>query len=62
MDPLLDILPGDHVWVAPFNPTAENMARYLLEVVGPAILKDTNVQLVSVRVEETPKCCAEAKL
>jgi 6-pyruvoyltetrahydropterin/6-carboxytetrahydropterin synthase len=41
-----------------FNPTAENMARYLVEVVGPLRLKGTGVRLVRVRVEETRKCSA----
>jgi 6-pyruvoyltetrahydropterin/6-carboxytetrahydropterin synthase len=45
------------VWV-PFNPTAENMARYLVEVVGPQQLAGTGVELVEVIVEETRKCSA----
>jgi len=46
------------VWV-PFNPTAENMASYLLGN-GNYLLKDyTEVELVSVRVEETSKCYTE---
>lgn len=45
------------VWV-PFNPTAENLAQYLVEVVGPRQLDGTGVRLVSVRVEETRKCGA----
>lgn len=46
------------VWV-PFNPTAENMAQYLLRVVGPQQLADTEVRLVCVRIEETQKCSAQ---
>lgn len=47
----------------PFNPTAENIARYLLEMVGPMALHDhPNVKLVSVFVEETRKCSASAEL
>ena len=49
------------VWV-PFNPTAENMARYLLTTVGPRQLEGTAVQLIKVVVEETRKCSAEALL
>lgn len=44
----------------PLNPTAENMARYLLEHVGPAVLADTGVGLVSVRLWETENCYADA--
>lgn len=48
------------VWV-PFNPTAENMASHLLKVIGPSILPGA-VRLISVVVEETRKCSAEALL
>lgn len=44
--------------VVPFNPTAENMAQFLVETVGPAQLKGTSVVLQKVRVEETRKCSA----
>lgn len=50
----------ESIVVVPFRPTAENMARYLLEVVGPQQLAGTGVQLVSVTVEETRKCQATA--
>ena len=46
----------------PFNPTSENIAQYLLQVVGPIVLADTGVTLVQVRVEETRKCSAVAEL
>ena len=49
-------------WIAPFNPTAENMARYLLEQVCPVLLKDTGVTVTKVKIWETPNCFAEAKL
>ncbi|SPA17235.1 6-pyruvoyl trahydropterin synthase family protein [Cupriavidus taiwanensis] len=42
----------------PFNPTAENMARYLVEVIGPDVLIGTAARLVRVTVEETAKCSA----
>lgn len=45
------------VWV-PFNPTAENMAEYLVEDVGPVVLDRTGVVLVECTVEETRKCSA----
>lgn len=45
------------VWV-PFNPTAENLAHYLVTVVGPRELKGTGVVLVDCMVEETRKCSA----
>ena len=42
--------------VVKFNPTAENMGQYLIDVVGPKQLAGTNVKLVSVNIEETRKC------
>lgn len=60
-DPLLPALraltPEDIVEV-PFNPTAEQMAVYLVEEVGPALLEGSGVSLLRVRVEETRKCSA----
>lgn len=42
----------------PFNPTAENLAEYLVEVVGPKQLEGTGIDLVKVMIEETAKCHA----
>ena len=64
-DPLLPSLQAvspESVVVLPFNPTAENMADYLLEVIGPAQLGGTGVVLVRCVVEETRKCSATAEL
>lgn len=41
-----------------FNPTAEQLAAYLLNVVGPVVLSDTGVQLIRVQFDETRKCSA----
>lgn len=41
-----------------FNPTAENMAQYLVDVIGPQQLKGTGVRLLCCKVEETRKCSA----
>jgi 6-pyruvoyltetrahydropterin/6-carboxytetrahydropterin synthase len=41
----------------PFNPTAENIARYLVEVVGPRVLPK-GIRLVKVVIDETRKCSA----
>jgi 6-pyruvoyltetrahydropterin/6-carboxytetrahydropterin synthase len=50
------------VVIVPFNPTAENMAAYLLNVIGPGQLEGTGARLISVRIEETRKCSASAEL
>ena len=44
--------------VVPFNPTAENMAEYLVNFIGPLQLEGTGVVLTKVVVEETRKCAA----
>lgn len=46
----------------PFNPTAENMARFLVEELGPLQLQGTEVVLVGVTVQETRKCSATYQL
>lgn len=65
MDPLSDPLQNFDpmgVVVVPFNPTAENMAEHLVNVIGPMQLLGTGVQLVSCRIEETRKCSATYEL
>ena len=47
-------------FVMPWNPTAENMARYLLEVVAPNVLGDLGVVARRVAVWETDEACAVA--
>lgn len=46
----------------PYNPTAENMARYLLEVSNAELLNGTGVRLVRVVLHETVNCRAEYSL
>lgn len=45
-------------FVLPDNPTAENMARYLLEIVCPELLSDYNVEAVRIDLWETEETCA----
>lgn len=64
-DPLMiDLCLIDKAGVLPvtFNPTAENMAKYLVNTVGPTQLLGTNVKLVKVIVEETQKCSASYEI
>lgn len=44
----------------PFNPTAENMARYMVEAVAPRLFTVANIPcvLVKCRIDETRKCSA----
>jgi len=49
-------------FLMPYNPTAENMARYLLEEVSPELLIDEPVQVSKVVIWETEDSFAEASL
>lgn len=57
-----DWFPGGGFLPVPFNPTAENMGIYLLEIIGPLLLDDLFLELAVVTVEETRKCSAEVHL
>lgn len=48
--------------IVSFNPTAENMGEYLINVIGPQVLADTDVTLVKVKIEETRKCSVNVTL
>jgi len=49
-------------YVLPYNPTAENMAKYLLEEVCPELLDGYDVKAVKVVIWETEDAFAEATL
>jgi 6-pyruvoyltetrahydropterin/6-carboxytetrahydropterin synthase len=49
-------------FVLPYNPTAENMARYLLEEVCPQLLAGAGVTATKVVIWETDESFAEASL
>ncbi len=61
--PLGDMLEqstGQTVYYLPYNPTAENIARYLLETICPKLFADKDVCCAAVRIWETPNCHADA--
>lgn len=62
-DPLAPELQAidETVVLVTFNPTAEALASFLLNEVGPRLLSGFT-ELVAVRVEETRKCSATAGL
>lgn len=51
---------GQRIYYLPYNPTAENMARYLLEEICPKLFQDAGVACTRIRLWETPNCSAEA--
>ena len=48
--------------VIPYNPTAENMAKYLLEEVCPSLLQGSGGVATRVRIWETDESFAEAAI
>ena len=48
----------DGIVLVHFNPTAENIAQHLVEIIGPRVLDGTGVVLIHCEVEETRKCSA----
>lgn len=53
---------GQKKYAMPANPTAENMAEYLLRVVAPEVMAGTGVDVVKVTLWETENCFAEVSL
>lgn len=51
----LELMDKGGVVIVPFNPTAENMANYLLMEIGPKQLP-SHAALTKVMIEETAKC------
>lgn len=49
-------------FICDFNPTAENLAEYLLKEVCPKVLADTNVVVTKIRLWETSNCYVEVTL
>lgn len=50
------------IYQCSFNPTAENMATYLLNTVCPDVLSETGITVFKVELWETENCKAEASL
>ncbi len=55
---LMSLLSGMKVYVMNSNPTAENMARYLMDEIIPGIIGDQALTCTKVVVMETPNCWA----
>lgn len=65
-DPWYEVMakaePTQKLRVMPYNPTAENMAKFLLEQICPQVLADTGILVTRVVVHETENCWAEANI
>jgi len=58
----LSTIPGQKLYVLDENPTAENLARHLLEIVAPRELAGTGVRVVRIQLWETENCHVEVSL
>lgn len=61
IDALSQVTPS-RMFILPYNPTAENMAIYLLNVVCPDVLEGTGARATRVRIWETDDSYAEARI
>ncbi len=50
---------GQKIFYLPYNPTAENIARYLLDEICPKLFLGQNINFPKIRLYETPNCFAE---
>ncbi len=53
-------LTGQEIYYLPTPPTAEYLAAYLLERICPELFAGSGVRCISIRIQETPNCRAEA--
>lgn len=58
----LALIPGQKLYSMRDNPTAENMARFLLNDICPRLLEGTGVKITRVTIYETENCKATATL
>lgn len=58
----LEMVQPSRIFKMPYNPTAENMALYLLEIMCPMVLEGTGARATSVRIWETDDSYAEASI
>ena len=49
-------------FICSFNPTAENMAAYLIHEICPQVLKGTGVTVTKITLYETENCFAEIEI
>ncbi len=50
------------IQITTYNPTAENIAHFLLTEIAPKLLSDSGITVTKIIVEETTKCRAECEI
>ena len=58
----LEQVEGQKLYKLPFNPTAENMAEYLLKTICPKLFDGFGIIVTAIEVHETENCYAKAEL
>lgn len=53
---------GQKIFYLANNPTAENLADYLLKEICPMLFSEKSVKCTKIKLYETPNCYAEANL
>ncbi len=53
---------GQTIFYLPTNPTAENMAEYLMHTVCAELFAGQPIECVRIRLNETPNCYAEVEI
>ena len=54
----LDMMRTQKMFPLPYNPTAENLAKFIVDVVSPQLFKGTNITIFKVEFYETENCSA----
>lgn len=49
------------IFICPFNPTAEEMAKYLIDVIFPDLFKEDGIKITKVLLYETENCFVEVE-
>ena len=52
----ISLVTNQKIYYIDSNPTAENMALYLLNVICPSLFKDEEIQCKEIILHETPNC------
>lgn len=55
----LSTIPRQKIYIMTDNPTAENMGRYLIDVVFPYLFKGTGIEITKLILWETENCSVE---
>jgi 6-pyruvoyltetrahydropterin/6-carboxytetrahydropterin synthase len=50
------------IYYLPYNPTAENIAKYLFENICPNLFSNYPIKCYQIKVFETPNCSAQINL